>query len=140
MLRFPPDFIGPLWTHNTQKTPLLHGVIGLCWIVSEGEVVEAAARLPNRARVHYNHALILQHLDRRSEAETVLKRANGIDSNDLDIIYALAVFYAQDRRWREALPYAQTLTEISPNTAEPRQLLTRIQGQLASADGEPGAP
>ncbi|HEV3447606.1 MAG TPA: tetratricopeptide repeat protein, partial [Gemmataceae bacterium] len=63
------------------------------------ELNEASRLLPDRPRVHYNHGLALQRLGRRSEAEVALLKAQSLAPSDRAVIYALAVFYAQDRRW-----------------------------------------
>jgi predicted CXXCH cytochrome family protein len=94
----------------------------------------AAALLPQRARVRYNYALTLQHLGRQAEAETALLKAYGIDQHDPDIVHALALLYAQQRHWRQALPYAETLRNLRPDAPEPRQLLQRIQEAVSAGE------
>ena len=90
----------------------------------------AAKLLPRRSRVHYNYALALQQLGRRPAAEAALLRAHELEPRDPDVVNALAVFYIQERRWQEALPYAQKLVELLPNAPGPRQMLQEIQGRL----------
>jgi len=92
----------------------------------------AADLLPQRARVRYNYALTLQRLGRQIEAETALLKAYGMDSHDPDIVYALALLYAQRQQWRQALPYAEELRELRPDAPEPQQLLQRIQDAVAA--------
>ena len=89
----------------------------------------AAALLPHRARVQYNYALALQHLDRRAEAETALLAAYRIEERNPDILQALAIFYVQQNDWADALPYAKALVEIVPDVPGPQQLLQHIKAQ-----------
>ncbi len=90
-------------------------------------LAKAAELLPTQRRVHYNYGLTLQHLGRSTEAEVALLKAHQLDSHDPNIIYALAVFYMQQRQWDRALPYAEQLTHIYPGATEPRRLLNQIQ-------------
>jgi tetratricopeptide (TPR) repeat protein len=104
-------------------------------LAEAAEVLSTAADLlPQRARVRYNYALTLQHLGRHAEAETALLKAYGVDPHDADIVQALVIFYAQQRRWRQALPYAEELRRLRPDTPEPRQLLQRIQDAVAAGE------
>src|SRR5260370_38080374 len=78
------------------------------------ELNEAARLLPDRPRVHYNHGLALQRLGRRSEAEVALLKAQSVAPSDRAVIFAIAVFYAQDRRWFRAVPVAAKLVPLDP--------------------------
>ena len=88
---------------------------------------EAGQRLPKRHRVHYNHALALQRLGRQGEAEAALLKAEGLNRNDPDVLQALAIFYAQQRRWDQAYPYAQRLVRLFPDAPGPRRMLEQLQ-------------
>ena len=82
--------------------------------------------------MRYNHALALQQLGRRTEAGAALRQARGIDPRDPAIVYALAIFYAQQGQWELALPLARDLMAFAPDSPEPLQLLRRIEKQLAA--------
>jgi len=81
---------------------------------AHSSLAAAVRLLPNRPRVRYNYALILQHLGLRAEAERVLRAAHELGSADPDIVYALAVFYVQERQWDQALFQANKLRELLP--------------------------
>ena len=82
--------------------------------------------MPTRARVHYNHGLALQHLGRKSGAETALLKAYRLDENDPSVIQALAILYIQGRHWDQAAKYARKLTKLFPNEPGPRRMLEQI--------------
>ncbi len=87
---------------------------------------KAAELMPTRARVHYNHGLALQHLGRKSGAETALLKAYRLDENDPSVIQALAILYIQGRQWDQAATYAKTLTQLYPDEPGPRRMLKQI--------------
>jgi tetratricopeptide (TPR) repeat protein len=92
----------------------------------------AVELLPRRARLLYNLGLLLQRLDRNADAERALLEAHELGTGDPDILYALAVFYAQQESWARALPYAQELAELAPQAPAAQQLLERIRGETRS--------
>jgi predicted CXXCH cytochrome family protein len=118
----------------------LHYSLGLVLAEEKrlGEAAEAlgraAALLPGRARVRYNHALALQHLGRRPEAEAELLAAAELDRADPEILYALVVLYAQGGDFDRALPHAQRLVALAPGAPGPRELLERIEAATATAE------
>lgn len=94
-------------------------------------LAKAVQLLPNRPRVRYNYALTLQHLGIRSEAEKSLLEAHLLDPKDTDIVYALAVFYIQERNWNKALSYANKLKNLlPPNIPGPKQLIDHIESTM----------
>jgi tetratricopeptide (TPR) repeat protein len=124
-----------------RDTGELHYSLGL--LLAEEERLEEADRhlaratelLPGRPRVRYNRALLLQRLGRDSQAEETLLEAHELAERDPDILYALAVFYAQREDWSRALPYAEELTKLAPEAPGPRQLLEQIRQRVSSAPG-----
>ena len=95
----------------------------------------AAALLPERARVRYNHGLALQQLGRRETAEFELRQAYRIAPRDPAIVQALAIFYAQDGRWSEALGYGEELVRLVPDEDGSRQFVEQIGAELARNPG-----
>jgi predicted CXXCH cytochrome family protein len=91
------------------------------------ELTNAAHLLPDRPRVHYNQALALQRLDRRAEAEAAFLKAQSLAASDRAITYALAVFYAQDRRWFLAVPWAEKLVALDPADPQAQQFLAQLR-------------
>lgn len=110
----------------------LHYSLGL--ILAEEKQLEAAvislARaselLPDRTRVHYNHALALQHLDRPADAESALTRAYQTNPEDPEVLQALVILYAQQRKWDEAIVYARQIVKLFPNASGANQTLDQL--------------
>ncbi len=94
------------------------------------ELAAAAARMPERARFRYNHALALQQLGRRLEAGEELREALRLDPDDPDIVRALTIFYIQQNDPKRALPHARALAELTPGDRRARQLLQRVELEL----------
>jgi len=92
-------------------------------------LTEAARLLPDRSRVHYNRALALQRLGQRPEAEVALLKAQSLAPSDRAAVYALAVFYAQDRRWFLAVPWAEKLVALDPADPQAQQFLAQLRAQ-----------
>jgi predicted CXXCH cytochrome family protein len=90
----------------------------------------AAALLPEQPRVRYNFGLALQQLGRRAGAETQLRAAYAIESENPAFLEALTIFYVQNERWREALPYAEGLVGVLPLDPRAAQLVERIRVQV----------
>jgi predicted Zn-dependent protease len=90
----------------------------------------ASELMPEKARVRYNYALVLQSLGRLSEAESEMLTAYRADMSDPNIVYALTVLYAQHGRWNKALPFAQKLVELLPGAPRALQLLKQIEQEM----------
>ena len=96
-------------------------------------LANAVRLLPNRPRVRYNYALALQHLGLRAEAEAALREAYELNSQEGDIVYALAIFNLQEQRWDQALFYARKLQDLTPpGSAGPRQLIEQIESRMGN--------
>lgn len=98
------------------------------------ELGKAARLLPARARVRYNQGLVLQQQELRAEAEAALRAADALDGEDPQIVYALAVFYAERRQFARALAYAQRLVEQAPNDPGPPRLVERLRQALTAGE------
>jgi Flp pilus assembly protein TadD len=93
---------------------------------------EAAAGLPQRARVHYNLALLLKSLNRNPEAETALRQALAVEAQNPDYLYALAVLYLEWNRLDEALRVASRLRQYHPDLALAVDLVQYIERAKAA--------
>jgi carbon-monoxide dehydrogenase small subunit len=100
---------------------------------STAELGRAAALLPDRSRVQYNYALALQQTGKMKEAEAILLKGYKLNSQDVDMINALARFYAQQEKWDQALTYAQALVRLTSGAPGPTQLLKQIEAKQTSA-------
>ena len=87
----------------------------------------AADLLPGRPRVRYNYGLALQRLGRRAEAEAQFLESYRVGPDDPSVVQALAIFYAQDARWDEALEWAERLVEMVPDEPGARLFLDEIR-------------
>ena len=87
----------------------------------------AAELLPGRPRVRYNYGLALQRLGRRAEAEAQFLESYRVGPDDPSVVQALAIFYAQDARWDEALEWAERLVEMVPDEPGARLFLDEIR-------------
>jgi len=97
---------------------------------AEKELAAAAALVPLRPRVRYNWGLALNQLGRTAEAEEQLKHALAMLPEEPDFLYALATFYAEHSRWRDALPYAEQLLRRRPDWPHANQLIQGIRRAL----------
>jgi predicted Zn-dependent protease len=98
---------------------------------SAEELGKAAMLMPDRPRVQYNYALALQQSGKMKEAEGPLLRAYQLNPQDPDVVNAVVLFYAQQEKWDQALPYAQALVRLTPGAPEPLQMLKRIEAERA---------
>ncbi len=94
----------------------------------------AARGMPDRARVHYNHALVLQRVGRDDEVEAALLRSLNLAPENLDFLYALADFYVQRGRLREALPIAERMIEAHPENPVGREVRVYIERELRGGE------
>jgi hypothetical protein len=60
-----------------------------------------------------------------------LLKAYQLNTQDPDVVNALVLFYAQQEKWDQALPYAQALVRLNPGAPEPMQILKRIEAEQA---------
>jgi tetratricopeptide (TPR) repeat protein len=74
----------------------------------------AAAALPDRSRIHYNHGLLLAQMFRDDEAEVAMRRALGLEPENLDYLYALADFLYKRDRFEDALEIADRMISAHP--------------------------
>ena len=108
-------------------------------LAEEGRLAEAATALrkaarllPHRARVQYNLGLTLQRLGRTAEAVKTLLAAARADAGDPEIAFAVAALYANEGRWRDALPYAERFAALSPSDPRAASLLQEVRRALGA--------
>ena len=93
---------------------------------------EAARADPRNARHQYNAGLSAQRLGRPTEAEAFLRAAVNLEPDVPQFRHALAIFYAQQGRWPEALVQAERLGELAGDHREIARLVERIRQQAAA--------
>jgi tetratricopeptide (TPR) repeat protein len=121
-----------------------HYSLGLLLAENEIRMEEAVKSLgraaelsPENARIHYNFGLALQKLQRWTESEEALKRSvriSGTSQQSLDALHALAILYAQQKRWDRAIVCAENLVEIQPLNSQWNQFLAALRKQQAASE------
>jgi predicted Zn-dependent protease len=74
--------------------------------------------------------LLLQSLQRDSEAEAAFQRALALEPADMDYLYALADFYLKRNRLAEAKKVAEKMVAAHPNQRLGHELLDMIDRRL----------
>ena len=93
--------------------------------------LELAARgMPKRARIHYNLGLLRQHLKQDSDAEASLLKAQELEPDNLDYLYALADFYLKRRKLQKARNIAEEMVARHPNQRIGHDILKLIEKSL----------
>jgi len=77
---------------------------------AEKYLSEAAAGMPYRARAYYNLGLLQQQLGKDREAEASLNAALRIEPDSVDILYALADYYAKRGMYSQARIIAEKIS------------------------------
>jgi Tfp pilus assembly protein PilF len=93
---------------------------------------QAAKGLPNRARIHYNLGLLFQHLKQDSDAEASLLKAQALDPDNLDYLYALADFYLKRQKWQKARSVAKEMVVRHPTQQVGHDILNLIEKNLGA--------
>jgi tetratricopeptide (TPR) repeat protein len=107
-------------------------------LAAAAESLSEAARLqPEEARIRYNLALALQHLGRLDEAEKMLQAAERLSPSDVDVVRALTILYVQQVRWKQALPHARRLVELTRGDPDAQRFLRQIEHE-AGREAEAG--
>jgi predicted CXXCH cytochrome family protein len=91
-----------------------------------GALGSAVELMPERSRVHYNYALVVQALGDPETAEAALLAAYNLDHDDLRTVHALGVFYADRQRWERARPFADRLVNMAPEHPATQDLVARV--------------
>jgi len=89
--------------------------------------LEKAARgMPERARVHYNLGVLMDYLQKDSEAEGALKKALELDPANMDYLRAAAEFYLKRKRFEEAKGIAQQIIAKYPKSRMGQEILDLV--------------
>ncbi|MFQ5345264.1 MAG: tetratricopeptide repeat protein [Mariprofundus sp.] len=83
--------------------------------------------LPERGRARYNYALALKKAGRDRQALQNMLRLSQAGLHDPMMVYVLATWLAEARRYDEALSWAKKLVEMLPDEEGARHLLIDIQ-------------
>ncbi len=129
-----------LWREVTKLMPEWgDGFYSLGLLVAEdpARLKEAAAiletaskKMPKHARAHYNLGISLWQLGEKARGAKALAQAGRLDPTNPVYPLGLAQFYAQDKKWRVALPYARKAAELSPADPTTQRLLLLINRNL----------
>ena len=90
----------------------------------------AAKGMPARARIHYNLGLLLQHLKQDSDAEASLLKAQELEPDNLDYLYALADFYLKHQKLQKARSIAKQMIAKHPGRPIGYDILNLIEKSL----------
>ena len=93
---------------------------------------QAAKGMPERARIHYNLGLLLQHLKKDSDAEVSLLKAQELEPDNFEYLYALADFYLKRRKLHKARSIAQEMVARHPAQRVGHDILNLIENNLGA--------
>jgi predicted CXXCH cytochrome family protein len=110
--------------------------LGLLVAEDPDRLAEAAAHLEKaaeldslNARMKYNAGLARQQLGDFDAAERLLTSAAQMQPETPEFLHALAILYAQQRRWPKALAAAQQLAQRFPLRPDFQQMFQQFQQQ-----------
>jgi tetratricopeptide (TPR) repeat protein len=89
---------------------------------AEANLKKAAELSPN-PRYYYNWGIILQNLQRPTEAEKAYQKALNLDPDSEENLYALAILYLQQNQKAKAQPIVIQLLQLNPNNPDYQELL-----------------
>lgn len=88
---------------------------------------KAAEHMPKSDRVRYNLAIALQKLNQPEKAEQAYLAAIKLAPGNPDYRYGICTLYIQQKEYDKALPQAQKLTDLRPNSGRAQRLLQIIK-------------
>ena len=120
----------------------IHYSLGLLLAEDESRLAEAAESLaaaaelsPDNSRMHYNLGLAYQKLGRVTEAEKSLKQALRVTRSDpTECLIALAIFYSQQKHFKEAAQYADKLISREPSNPQWKQFRASLLEESETGD------
>ena len=91
---------------------------------------QAVKGMPKRSRIHYNLGMLLQYLRQDSDAETSLRKAQELEPDNLDYLYALADFYLKRNKLQKARSIAKEMVAQHPTQRIGHDMLNLIEKNL----------
>ncbi len=92
----------------------------------------AARGMPGRDRIHYNLGLLRQQLKQDSDAEASLLKAQELEPDNLDYLYALADFYLKRKKLQKARRIAEEMVARHPTQRIGHEMLQLIEKNLGT--------
>lgn len=131
--------VRPLVDYSRHMLAEAHYCLGLLLAEDHKRLAEAAGSLaaavqlePERARAWYNLGLAHQKLERFKEAEQALLKAYQLAPGVGDFAKALAILYAQQEQWDQAIGFAERLVRAEPANPEFQVLLQFLRAKMAA--------
>jgi tetratricopeptide (TPR) repeat protein len=90
-------------------------------------LAKAAEGMPARARIHYNLGLLWQHQKKYDRAEAALLKAEQLEANNPDYLYALCDHYLKRKQFKKAKIMAEKMIAINPSQRLGHDLLNIIE-------------
>lgn len=90
---------------------------------------KAADRMPQNSRVRYNQAIALQRLGRPNQAVQAYLAAIQLAPNNPDYRYGICTLYIQQEQYDKAIPQAQKLVDLRPNSRRAKRLLRLVESK-----------
>ena len=91
---------------------------------------QAAKGMPKRARIQYNLGLLLQYLKQDSDAEEALLKAQDLEPDNFDYLYALADFYLKRKKLQQARDIAEEMVARHPTQQIGHDILDLLERDL----------
>ena len=130
----PPGMLPDSWNSLRSEASFMMGQLEATdpdKLPEAGRYFQLAARLsPTNARAHYNHGLALEHQKKFSQAEKTFAQAQKLVPTNHDYLLAMARILLKQQRAREAVPYAQQLSQLYPRSRQARQIMQSLQREL----------
>jgi tetratricopeptide (TPR) repeat protein len=121
-LKYEPDNADALYSYG-----LLLSEMGK-YDESLNRLLEAAAKAPDRPRVHHNIAMMYDFMDKKTEAERFLKKEIAV-VNDLNSNLELLKYYIDNKQTQKALDFATQLQKQFPDAQEVKQVIEGLRQQ-----------
>lgn len=98
---------------------------------ASNDLKQAAALMPQRTRIRYNYALLLQQVGEKEKSLQELLTLVKLEPNNADYLYALTTLYTQMNNWQDAWKWAQKLSALNPNNEQLQAFVADIRLKAA---------
>ena len=95
--------------------------------LAEKSFQNAVTLKTNNIRVYYNYALLLQQSHKPAQAESIYQKGLSLDPTNGDLLYALTIFYMQQKNLSKANETAGTLKKYHGDNPNYQQLLQQLK-------------